>query len=367
MVRQVRFQNFRALRDVEITFDERLTILVGPNGCGKSSVLQGLHILGRLASGEGVESVFSDAYDLSHLWSNETSTLVLEAEVDRPEALPNPSIIRVQSPPDGSGFRVRAGMSNRDLALEVQWPNRRRELLSPPEIVGYPFCLAGAQLIRFSADRLGSPSERSTTRPRVAVDGAGLATTLCVLQGKERARFDQVVESFRRVIPSVRNVRFDLVERNGSASPRILDKLLVDFDSANGVPSVALSDGTLYVLGLLTILYGSDRPRLLLCDDLDHGLHPKAQMELIRVLRELIDAVPDLQIIATSHSLYVLDELPESAIRVMTSGPGGGAVVGRLSDHHEYKTWKESMSPGEFWSHVGEDWLLKKGLVPAHG
>src|SRR5262249_8007360 len=36
MIRRVKFENFKALRDVEISFDERLTVLVGPNGSGKS-------------------------------------------------------------------------------------------------------------------------------------------------------------------------------------------------------------------------------------------------------------------------------------------------------------------------------------------
>jgi recombinational DNA repair ATPase RecF len=48
MIRHARFQNFEALREVEVTFDSRLTVLVGPNGCGKTSVLQGLHFLTQL-------------------------------------------------------------------------------------------------------------------------------------------------------------------------------------------------------------------------------------------------------------------------------------------------------------------------------
>src|SRR5688572_12027572 len=46
MITRAKFQNFKALRDVEITFDSRLTVLVGPNGSGKTSVLQGLQFLG---------------------------------------------------------------------------------------------------------------------------------------------------------------------------------------------------------------------------------------------------------------------------------------------------------------------------------
>lgn len=48
MIESVRFKNFKALRDVEIKL-ERLTVLVGPNASGKTSILQCLHCLSRLA------------------------------------------------------------------------------------------------------------------------------------------------------------------------------------------------------------------------------------------------------------------------------------------------------------------------------
>jgi predicted ATPase len=42
MFDQVHFQNFKSL--VNVTLDlGRFTVLVGPNGCGKSSALQGMH------------------------------------------------------------------------------------------------------------------------------------------------------------------------------------------------------------------------------------------------------------------------------------------------------------------------------------
>ena len=45
MIRKAKFENFKGLRDVEVTFDSRFTVLVGPNGTGKTSVLQGVEIL----------------------------------------------------------------------------------------------------------------------------------------------------------------------------------------------------------------------------------------------------------------------------------------------------------------------------------
>ena len=43
---EVRIQNFRAFRDETVQFDD-YTCLVGPNGCGKSTVLTALNIFFR--------------------------------------------------------------------------------------------------------------------------------------------------------------------------------------------------------------------------------------------------------------------------------------------------------------------------------
>src|SRR4051812_28807229 len=49
MIHAVRFQNFKALRDIVLPLD-RFTVLVGPNASGKTSVLEGIHHLTRLAT-----------------------------------------------------------------------------------------------------------------------------------------------------------------------------------------------------------------------------------------------------------------------------------------------------------------------------
>jgi predicted ATPase len=132
----------------------------------------------------------------------------------------------------------------------------------------------------------------------------------------------------------------------------------------SGVKASALSDGTLYTLGLITFILSPQRPKTLLIDDIDYGLHPKAQKELVEVLRKLLAQYPDLQIIATTHSLYILHWLEFNEVRLLTLNDEGATVCGRLDEHPDYERWKEAMTPGEFWTHVGEDWLLKKQPEP---
>jgi predicted ATPase len=140
----------------------------------------------------------------------------------------------------------------------------------------------------------------------------------------------------------------------------IAEELIFDFFDADGVPAKYVSEGTLLTLCILAATARFENEAIVLIDDIERGLHPKAIHDLIKTLKELQRINTDLQIIATSHSPYLLDELEPHEIRVVTRDAEHGAIVGKLSDHPNFERWKETMLPGEFWSHVGEDWLLKK-------
>ncbi len=133
--------------------------------------------------------------------------------------------------------------------------------------------------------------------------------------------------------------------------------LILDYEGAPDIPAHLASDGTILVLGLLAGLLGPSQPNLILVDDLELGLHPKAQRKLIPLLRTILSENQDLQIIATTHSPYVVDELEPKEVRITWAGEDGVTQCARLDSHPEFERWKDEMWPGEFWSLVGEQWV----------
>jgi predicted ATPase len=115
------------------------------------------------------------------------------------------------------------------------------------------------------------------------------------------------------------------------------------------------------LLGLLTVLLGPSHPQILLLDDIEHGLHPLAQKALLEVLAKVMDRFPDLQVLASAHSPYLLDGLKPEQVRLMTVGPDGYSVCGKLIDHPQFEKWKNEMAPGELWSLFGEKWIAEGG------
>jgi predicted ATP-binding protein involved in virulence len=101
----------------------------------------------------------------------------------------------------------------------------------------------------------------------------------------------------------------------------------------------------------------------MLLDDLDRGLHPKAQKELIALLRSLLKTSKDLQILATTHSPYLLDSVETNEVRMTVLKENGATVCAALASHPQFEKWKDEMTPGEMWSLFGEKWLVEQGVA----
>jgi predicted ATPase len=132
----------------------------------------------------------------------------------------------------------------------------------------------------------------------------------------------------------------------------------VEFDGQGWIRSGQLSEGTALALGLITAMR-SNQADVLLLDDVDKGLHPVAQREIIAFLRRILEANPAVQVVATSHSPFVLDALEPD--EVLVAGPVGPAEsrIRRLVDHPAWLSRSKYMRPGEFWSFVGEGWVAE--------
>lgn len=79
-------------------------------------------------------------------------------------------------------------------------------------------------------------------------------------------------------------------------------------------------------LDLVRILERIPRESLLLIDEVEASLHPKAQRRLMETLLWL-SRTKNIQVILTTHSPYVLDELPPESRILLLRGKGGVRAV----------------------------------------
>ena len=84
-------------------------------------------------------------------------------------------------------------------------------------------------------------------------------------------------------------------------------------------------------------------------------------MDLVRMIKELL-ALPDFretQIIATTHSPYVLDELPPENVIAFALRDDGTVASKPLSEHPDAAKMSGTLKSGELWSLDAErEWVL---------
>ncbi len=128
-----------------------------------------------------------------------------------------------------------------------------------------------------------------------------------------------------------------------------IDLRLVEKKRFN-ISALRLSDGTLRWLALLTILLHPSPPPLVCLEEPELGLHP----DVIRPLAKLlVDASQRMQLIVTTHSDALVDELTETPESVIVCEKEAGATTLRRLKQAKLKHWLKDYTLGELW-HKGQ-------------
>ncbi|MBN1962844.1 MAG: AAA family ATPase [Deltaproteobacteria bacterium] len=386
MLTQVWFKNYKGLRDIKLNLG-RFNVLVGPNACGKTSVLDAIRQLS-MVTYRDPSLVFNGLWDkrvlynqtaksntisigaIGEMFNNDIkSNIKVEVTIDvaaKPRPLRKDGNI---DGPDGA-FSVEAEINDKPLNIpkghQINWESAAHPLVEA----------LNSSYLRLDYFKLAEPTYSDSIIPQLEAGGFGLATVLNNMQASNPSEFSQLIEDVCSVVPiitSIRTTRVPLkitrpqtITINGQTITNeikedvIGHQILLDTQYAKNIPPSGISEGTLIVLGILTELHSQPYAKLLLLDDIEHGLHPKAQKNLIDLLRIILNKNSDLQIIATSHSPYLIDSLEPSEVILFDIGDEGESIAKRLIDHPDHKHWLETMTPGEFWSFAGESWVKGK-------
>jgi predicted ATPase len=373
VIQHATIRGYRALLDVGLDLVP-LTVLIGANASGKTTTLRALHDLMSLVG------PFEPHNNRNGFLADLLPAEEIRARLSRcPGARPSFSVEALGD--RRLGFEARApalGRPDWDCSYTVTVDGVRFELPSDDLGAGLSGALTGLQpalLLSPEPDALVDPAVPMTAAPTVGPDGSGLGATLQFLLGQRDGRFDELEATVAAVIPQIKRLRAVPRPFRQSTRRRVRIEgfpdlwsdqpaeqhgvaLQAEITGTGWIEAPHLSEGTLLVIALLTAAVESS-DRLLLVDDLERGLHPTAQQAVIRQLRSILATRPRLQVVASTHSPYLLDELEASQVRVLALGPDGAARCKRLDEHPEWEAWRRyGTRPGEFWSDGGEAWVL---------
>lgn len=327
MIETLSLRNFKVLRSVDVRL-RPLTLIVGPNSSGKSTLLEALD------------------YGVRRLVENAARPRRARERLDDLKS-------RLPKGPVQIRLSAKGKSQQYELTLTEEGGG---EFAGDRSALGNENFIAA--ILDLDVKKLAEPSPGRELMKTLPADGSYLAWILAGIHLESPGRFSEVVECLRAVVPAVQGLRIRPTTLEDSNE--VGYELLFDMKGGEGIPARQVSEGTLVTLALLVSLAGPNPPGLVLIENLERGLHPKALQDLVRQIRSLQEQNPRLQVVATSHSPYLLDFVEADEILLTSLDEDGYASARALSEHPEYDRWKDVMAPGEFWSTVGESWVVQK-------
>ncbi len=315
MIASIAFHRFKALRATQVALAP-FNLVIGPNGSGKTSLIEAIQRLRTLAALPVSEVPFG----------REMAGPEIEFRFDAPFA----------------DVRVKLGCES-DLVCDTL-------RIEPPGAPGWDALrgeLATLRAYVLDHDALAGAGRRDDGA-ELASDGGNLAAFLSHLRMEHPASFAALTAEVLRLMPEFRALRVDDVPG---------DKVEFALELAEGdvLPAAELSQGTLYLLGLLALAFDPRPPRLLCIEEIDRGIHPRMLREVRDVLYRLSFPVAGsgrvpVQVLTTSHSPYFIDLFRDHPEEVIISQKAGRAArFERLSDRPDLPELLREGSLGDMW------------------
>ncbi len=354
--KQLTVKGFRRLVDIDIAL-RPLTVMIGVNGVGKSSLLESLSLLSSSAEGKLRERI-SEMGGLTALMTIDKAPILtlgtqIEVEADAPLSYsitlaPSGAAYRIQEellcqqrnpgpPPlkhiESRGVDIRYYDPDHGALTRPTWDHSPLEssLSQVPKMFQRPEDLrrrlASATLYHvLNVDPRAPVRLPQTMQPAdlPGADGETLVSCLYYLRETDRIRFEAIEDALRAAFPSFERLEFPPVAAG------TLAMAWRDLSFTKPLYTHQLSEGTLRFLWLVTLLQSPGLPSICMIDEPEVSLHPEMLSLLADLLRE-----------ASSRSLVVVATHSDRLIRFLK--PEEVLVVDMQEDGTASTTWADAL------------------------
>lgn len=374
-ISKFRIQNFKAIRDSgDIEFTP-LTVFVGANGVGKSSLVEGLETLKKV-SREGLNQAFQNWQGFEHICNRTAQSgdnshqSPMTFKINGNEevgysgrmysaycaviAHKEPHSVgflkeELQSWEEGGATRKATRTSE---GIEFGEIDRNGEYhsiessarMAHRSILARLGCLGLWQFVRLNPVAM-IHSERlnqATGYVSLATDGSNIAEYLLDIQQKDPSVMQGIVETVQCVLPYVNDVQPVLT----TETVRFAHLQLTEQSSA--IPGWLFSSGTLRLVALLALFRHPKPPPLIVIEEIENGLDPSTIAMIVEEIREVVRTGKS-QIVLTTHSPYLMNLLPLKSLMLVERVDGEPRFF-RPANDESLARWSEDFAPGDLYA-----------------
>ena len=358
MLERLKVHGFRTLVDTEIGFDP-LTIMIGRNGAGKTTILDSLQLLGNFARGgvdrafgpppwslgwqrtKGIGRIPAVRFEVQVTTERRYGYYLGLSEKEREPLVTEERLMRLADNITVASF----GHHNRPRSGTILNPGRDAD---EPEIEPVSRVLKSSISYELNPRNIEQPNDPEHSY--ISREGYGVAGVLANMKDADPERFSQLETCFRRFRAETESI--DVWASGGKVFWGLRDK-----GQEYLFPAVHLSWGDRQLVGLLCVLYTARSGATIAIEEIDRGFNHLRYAEVIEVLTEAaydgLDGRDRIQIVVTTHSPSFLNKLDDrlAEVRLVTRVPGGSTVVKPLVEVAKERLGTDSPEslPGELW------------------
>jgi len=364
-LQSVRVRNFKAIVDSRVVKLGSLTVLIGNNGAGKSSLVEALQTYQSIVRDGldismqrwfGIEHARHKGQEAKRRLDAPVNPIQFELAIGISPRKARRLIMGVNSDPAGNTMMIAAERISRP---DGTWIDRNDIGVIPSYGPGRSM-LTGAlgdyveqaqhvlewQFLSMIPERMGIPvsQQRTGGGVRLAHDGSNVADFLLDLRRLDANAFDGIVETMSYILPYAKDIQ------PGLTSSEIERKAWLQMTEANfKVPGWLLSSGTLRMLALLALLRHPAPPPLIVVEEIENGLDPRSVHLIVEEIRNAVLSGVT-QVIATTHSPYLLDLLTLEHLIVVERDKSGQPRFFKPADLVNLQRWAEEFAPGKLYT-----------------
>jgi len=339
VISSVAFHNFKALREARVEL-RPFNLIVGPNGSGKTSLIQALLRLRTLARVGGT-------------LTRRQPMPVRLALARKIEETASPSLEFRFGPPHEAAL-ARLSCVEQLVCDQIEFSG-----VSEAERGAFLAEIGGIRAYLFDHYAMAEMSP-NTSATELASNGGNLAGVLAALRESHPENFAQLEAELRQIVPEFAGIEVSRSRATDASETVSLGLRLRSNGGASASGEVVtadnLSQGTLYLLAVLFLVFQPAPPSVVCIEEIDRGMHPR----WLRALRDLLyrlsyprdfgQSRAPVQVLVTTHSPYLLDLFKDHPEEIIISQKHGlSAHFERLSDRADLGSLLGEASLGDLW------------------